>query len=145
MIRLAALLCLVACADVLGGPNPQRGPARDPGGSVALRVIEIGALEARRQEKRVSGECLSACTMYLGLSTACFDPDAVLGFHGPRLAFGLAMTSGQFEAITQTMASYYPPRIAKRFLDDWRHSDRFHRIPAARLIARGEARACPAD
>jgi hypothetical protein len=142
MFRLAALLCLLACADVSDELNPQRGPTRDPGGSVALRVIEIGTLEARRQEKRVAGECLSACTMYLGLSTACFEPDAVLGFHGPRLAFGLDMSSVQFEAITRTMASYYPPRIARKFMEEWRHSERFHRVPASRLIARGEARPC---
>ncbi|TNC50772.1 hypothetical protein FHG66_07280 [Rubellimicrobium rubrum] len=143
MARLAALLCLFACADVQD--DADRSPLRDRGGSVALRVIEIGTLEARRQEKRVSGECLSACTMYLGLSTACFEHDAVLGFHGPRLAFDLPMTGMQFEAITQTMASYYPPRIARQFLEEWRHSCSFHRIPASRLIARGEARACGTD
>jgi hypothetical protein len=115
---------------------------RDPGGSVALRVVEIGLLEARSAEKRVAGECLSACTMYLGLSTACFEPDAVLGFHGPILAFGPTMSPRRFEAITATMASYYPPRLARRFLEEWRHSQEFHRIPARRLIARGEARAC---
>ncbi|WP_210527767.1 hypothetical protein [Rubellimicrobium arenae] len=138
MIRRAALILCLAVTGASAEPRPPR----DPGGSVALRVIEIGALEARQQEKRVRGECLSACTMYLGLSTACFDPDAVLGFHGPRLAFGLRMSAMQFEAISRTMASYYPPRIAKRFLEDWRYSDHLVRIPAARLIARGEARAC---
>ena len=143
MVCLAALLCLFAWADV--HDDAGRSSSRDRGGSVALRAIEIGALEARQQEKRVSGECLSACTMYLGLSTACFEQDAVLGFHGPRLAFNLPMTGMQFEAITQTMASYYPPRIAKQFLEEWRHSRSFHRIPASRLIARGEARACRTD
>ncbi|MBP1805942.1 hypothetical protein [Rubellimicrobium aerolatum] len=135
MIRLVLLLLLAA------GPALADRP-RDPGGSVALRVLEIAALEARGEEKRVAGDCLSACTMYLGLSTACFEPDAVLGFHGPRLAWGLPMTPATFEAVTRTMAAYYPPRIARRFLDDWRHTPRFARVEASRLIARGEARAC---
>ncbi|TNC73797.1 hypothetical protein [Rubellimicrobium roseum] len=136
MIRLSALALLAACAAATDEP------ARDPGGSVALRVIEIGALEARGEEKRVSGECLSACTMYLGLSTACFEPDAVLGFHGPRFPWGWRMSEAQFEAVSRTMAAYYPPRVARLFLRDWRHGDDFVRIPARNLIDRGEARAC---
>jgi hypothetical protein len=134
---LLVCLCLVACA----APGAAER-ARDPGGSVALRVLEIAALEARGQEKRVSGDCLSACTMYLGLSTACFEPDTVLGFHGPTLPFGLEMTPARFDAITRAMADYYPPRIRRNFLQDWRHRQRFHRVPVERLIARGEARAC---
>ena len=136
---LLAVLLLAACAS----PGwAERTPGRDPGGSVALRVLEIAALEARGEEKRVSGECLSACTMYLGLSTACFEPGTILGFHGPRLAFGLPMPPVLFDSLTETMASYYPPRIARRFMDSWRHSDRLVRIRADRLVARGEARAC---
>jgi hypothetical protein len=81
--------------------------------------------------------------MYLGLSTACFEPGTVLGFHGPTMPFGLEMNRAQFRAITQAMASYYPPRIRGHFMRDWRHSTRFHRVPVERLIAQGEARACP--
>jgi hypothetical protein len=137
---LLALLLLAACATPGAA---EQTPGRDPGGSVVLRVLEIAALEARGEEKRVTGECLSACTMYLGLSTACFERGATLGFHGPTLAFGVEMTAARFEAITQAMASYYPPRIARLFMDDWRHRQDFARVPASRLIARGEARACP--
>lgn len=130
---LAALLLLAPAV---------RAEPRDPGGSIAFRMLEIRLLEARGEQKRIRGECLSACTLYLGLSTACFDPDAVLGFHGPTLAFGLRMSAEQFEAITTAMASYYPPRLAQLFLEDWRHSDRFARIPARELIDRGEALPC---
>jgi hypothetical protein len=140
MRRLLLAILLAACASPGAA---ERSPGRDPGGSVALRVLEIAVLEARGEEKRVSGECLSACTMYLGLSTACFERGATLGFHGPTLAFGVEMTAARFEAITQAMASYYPPRIARLFMDDWRHRQDFARVPASRLIARGEARACP--
>jgi hypothetical protein len=133
----AALLLLAAAAAPAASAE-----ARDPGGSLALRMLEIRLLEVRGEPKRIRGECLSACTLYLGLSTACFDEDAVLGFHGPTLAFGLSMSDAQFEAITTAMASYYPPRVARLFLEDWRHSDRFVRIPAEELIDRGEARPC---
>lgn len=143
MIRLLfPFLLLAACADLPGELSPARTAGHDPGGSIALRAMEIGALEARRQEKRIAGECLSACTMYLGLSTACFESGTVLGFHGPRLALGLSMGPEQFDSLSRTMASYYPPRIARKFMETWRHSDGMVRIQADRLVARGEARAC---
>ncbi len=132
----AALLLLALAAPAAPAET------RDRGGSLALRMLEIRLLEARREPKRIRGECLSACTLYLGLSTACFDRDAVLGFHGPVLPLGLPMSDAQFEAVTTAMAAFYPPRIARLFLDDWRHSDRFARVPARDLIERGEARAC---
>ena len=140
MIRPLILLTLLsACAASFAH---ERHTARDPGGSVALRVMEIGVLEASGTPKRVSGECLSACTLYLGLSTACFEEDAVLGFHGPRFAGGLPMSDRQFEGITQSMAAFYPDRLARWFLAEARHSEEMVRIPARDLIARGEARAC---
>ena len=53
MIRaLIAALCLAACAD----SRTDDTPGRDPGRSVALRVLEIAALEAQRKEKRIGGE-----------------------------------------------------------------------------------------
>ncbi|HVG48251.1 MAG TPA: hypothetical protein VM899_08990 [Rubellimicrobium sp.] len=142
MIRPALLLLALATAAPAQELAPARGPSHDPGGSVILRAAEIRELEARGEEKRIRGECLSACTMYLGLSTACFEPGAILGFHGPRLAFGLPMPPALFDSLSETMASYYPPRIARRFMESWRHSDHLVRIRADRLVARGEARAC---
>ena len=143
----ASLICVLlmplwGCVG-LAGLAPERTADKDPGGSVPLRVAEIAAYEARDVEKRVSGQCLSACTMYLGLSTACFEPNAVLGFHGPRLATGGAMSERQFEATTALMARYYPPRVATWFMAEARHGRAMIRVPASELIARGEARACP--
>ena len=142
MIRPALLALALATAAPAQELDPSRSATHDPGGSVVLRAAEIRDLEARGEEKRISGECLSACTMYLGLSTACFEPGAILGFHGPRLAFGLPMPPALFDSVSEAMASYYPPRVARRFMDTWRHSDHMVRIRADRLVARGEARAC---
>ena len=138
---LAVLLLLVAPvrADEL---SPQRRPDHDPGGSVVLRAMEIARLEASGTPKRIEGTCSSACTLYLGLSTACFDRDVILGFHGPRLPWGLPMSKAQFDEVSSFMASYYPPRIARAFMDRWRHRDRMRWVRASRLIERGEARAC---
>lgn len=135
---LLALALLAGCGDLA----PARTATEDPGGSVLLRVAEIGVLEAQHREKRIAGECLSACTLFLGLSTACFEEGAVLGFHGPRVAGGAAMPHEAFERVTQEMGRFYPPRIRAWWLAEARHSRRLIRVPAAELIARGEARAC---
>jgi hypothetical protein len=140
MRALLASLLLAACAP----ETPSEGvPGRDTGGSVVARASEIVALAARGEERRIGGQCLSACTMYLGLPTACFEPDAVLGFHGPRRANGDPLPFLRFEAASRLMASFYPPGVAAWFMAEARHSRELIRVPAADLIARGEARACP--
>lgn len=145
-LTLSILLLVVWCAGcaVPSEIAPRRTVARDPGGSILLRAAEIAALEAQGIEKRIAGECLSACTLYLGLSTACFEEGAVLGFHGPRLAMGLELGPAQFDALSRLMAAYYPPRVAQWFMAEARHVDAMIRVPASDLIRRGEARACAA-
>lgn len=60
----------------------------DMGGSLQARQTEIRRMRQRGQRVEILGRCYSACTMYLGLPNVCVGPDAVLGFHGPRGAFG---------------------------------------------------------
>ena len=138
MRALPWLLLLAACAP----PAPPT-PGLDEGGSVLARAGEVVALAARGEGRRVAGECLSACTLYLGLPGACFEEGAVLGFHGPRGAGGAPLSPLRFEATSRLMASHYPPRVARWFMDEARHSRAIIRVPAADLVARGEARTCP--
>lgn len=137
-MRLLLCLLLAACA----APAPPT-PGRDEGGSVLARASEVAALAARGEGRRIAGECLSACTLYLALPGACFEEGATLGFHGPRRLDGAPLPPIRFEATTRLMASHYPPRIARWFMDEARHSRAIVRVPAADLVARGEARACP--
>lgn len=139
MRRLLACLLLWSCGPVADSAG---APGRDGGGSVVARAGEIVALAARGEERRVGGECLSACTLYLGLATACFEEGAILGFHGPRRSDGTALPPLRFEATSRLMASFYPPGVAEWFMAEARHSHALIRVPAADLIARGEARAC---
>lgn len=144
---LLALALLPACSMDLAplgvplGTVSVTAPDPDPGGGLQARVAEIAALERLGVEKRISGECLSACTMYLGLSTACFEPDAVLGFHGPARLGGTLSPERQAVAAA-VMATYYPPRLAAWFLQGPARSDVLVRVRASDLIAAGEARAC---
>lgn len=138
---LISCALLSACETV-----PLVTPARDPGGVLAERMAMVEALRLSGAPVHIRGRCLSACTLYLGLPNACLERDATLGFHGPWPVAGRAMSPAAFEAASERMASYYPPSVARRFIEEWRHrgpSD-LALVPAAELIARGEARACPA-
>jgi hypothetical protein len=152
-MRLLACLLLAACGPV--GVSAEV-PARDAGGGAVARAGEIVALAARGEERRIGGDCLSACTMHPGLATACFEKGAVLGFHKPRRAGGEPLLPLRFEATSRLMASFHPPGVAARcgrpvwppgvaawFMAEARHSRELIRVPGADLIARGEARACP--
>jgi hypothetical protein len=133
----------LALALLLAAAPAAAEPRRDAGGSVLLRAAEIAVLEATGTPREIRGECLSACTMYLGLSTACFGRGARLGFHGPRMPGGLPMPPAAFEMASRLMAAHYPPRIAAWFLAEGRHVPGMVMIPASVLIERGEARPCP--
>lgn len=93
----------------------------DMGGSVRERLATIRALEAQQVPVRITGTCVSACTMYLGLSRACVTPQARLGFHGPSTRLrGMPLPAGEFERLSQEMARHYPPAIRAWFLSDAR-------------------------
>lgn len=93
----------------------------DMGGSVRERLAKIRALEAQQVPVRITGTCVSACTMYLGLSQACVTPQARLGFHGPSTRLrGMPLPRAEFERLSQEMAQHYPPAIRAWFLADAR-------------------------
>lgn len=92
----------------------------DTGGGVDDRLRMMRDLGPAHVEIR--GECLSACTMFLGLPDVCVSPGAVLGFHGPTTPLpGIPLPPDDWERATQTMAAQYPPRLRRWFLSDARY------------------------
>ena len=135
------LLILVSCA-----PLAESGAPRDAGGFFAQRVLHIAQLERAGTPFVIPSRCLSACTMYLGLSTACAQPDGVLGFHSVDLPGQVAFVA-VVDALNRKMAEYYPPRLEQWFLEEGpgrTRSTAFVMIPASELIAKGEVRPCRA-
>ena len=152
-LALAGALALSACTSL-----PPGGATYDGGGNVLARVAEIAQREASGEPFFAPKFCDSACTMYLGLSTACFPADGVLRFHSARLIVGdldpalidaaLAMAgvrvsrAGVEDRMNLLIASFYPPGVRARFLAEWSRSTALVEVPVAELVAAGEARAC---
>lgn len=126
-------------------------PQNDPGGVIIERGAEIAALTYAAQrgadvEKRITGECHSACTMYLSPALAeagavCFERDAVLGFHGPAY-LDRSISEDERMVGAMLMARYYPPALRAWFMDGPAKGDELALVQAADLIDAGLARGC---
>jgi hypothetical protein len=85
----------------------------DAGGLIPMYVEKMQRAAAMGEQVVIDGNCLSACTMTLGIippQNVCATPRAVLGFHS---AF-TPTPSGQkmdYPPGTMEMVSHYPPAI----------------------------------
>lgn len=113
------------------------------GGVISQFSAETDMLKTSGQSATIRGTCKSSCTMFLAVS--CVRPDAVLAFHGPS-SYGRPLPPEDFERWARVMSSYYPPEIARWYLDTVR-ADRaagvneIHMLTGAEAIEHG-ARGC---
>lgn len=89
----AALAIILALAVSLAHARPI-----DAGGNIGDYIRAIAA--ARGQRHEIAGDCMSACTMWLGATRVCVYPDAELWFHSARPPEGNA-----------ALLAFYPPRV----------------------------------
>lgn len=75
----------------------------DRGGEIGHYSHQFSYYHHDGAKVRIMGQCLSACTMYLGLPNTCVYPDAILGFHQARDVWGNVSPMGTYE-----MARHYP-------------------------------------
>jgi hypothetical protein len=93
------------------GPNPDApvmpyGPEpRDGGGALYRYFGAVMRADMLGQKVRISGTCISACTVYLGARNVCVEPDAVLWFHAAHVGGRVDETA------TREMASYWPESV----------------------------------
>lgn len=92
------------------GPEP-----RDAGGSLYTYFNSVLSADLLGREIRISGTCISACTIYLGARNVCVEPDAVLWFHAAHDP----NTRMIDHKATQQMASYWPEPVR-----DWARRNR---------------------
>lgn len=117
----------------------------DQGGSVIERARLIRRYRAQGTQLEIRGQfCMSACTMYLGLSTTCVAPDTVFGFHGPSSRiYGIGLRPELFEYWSRIMANHYPEPLKSWFLKTGRHRTvGFNTYYGHQLIGMG-IKACP--
>jgi hypothetical protein len=110
--RFAKAFVLAALALESGGCAPsglrssEPWPAVDGGGNLRGYFAEVKRLNAQRAGKRIDGDCVSACTAFLGVKNVCVTPAARLWFHAASLPGAAPDALGSLE-----MLSYYPPRV----------------------------------
>lgn len=112
---------------------------RDNGGLLEERMRHLSALRRSGQRVEIRGQCVSACTLYLGLPRTCVSPDTVMGFHGPQSElYGIALPPAEFEYWSRVMADHYPAPLRRWFLAEGRHEIMgVHRIRGRELIRLG--------
>lgn len=146
-------LLSVVCCLFIGGvvliciPTPGRaGPVLKPlhiathlrGGDVSDRVREIRKIIATGARVRLDGaQCLSSCTMYLGVPDVCVGRDTHFGFHGPSNARH-PLTLRQFNYWSRVIADHYPKALAKWYMRTGRHiTHGYYYLTGAQLIRLG--------
>ncbi len=80
---MRAILSGLAIFAALPADAGERVVTRDAGGYVLHYANQVALAKNRGQGWRIEGECLSACTLYLGAPQTCVARGAVLGFHAP--------------------------------------------------------------
>lgn len=109
----------------------------DLGGSVQQRVEQMQGMDG----VRIAGDCMSACTLYLGLPGTCVTRQARLGFHSPSTTIGLPLVPEEWERVTRLMAAHYPQGIAEWWLRKARFSGDML-VLSGEQVARMGARLC---
>jgi len=112
----------------------------DLGGPVEERMRRVENMRARGEGVAIPyGQCISACTLYLGLPDTCIGRNAVFGFHGPAARTrGLGLPLDEFERISHAMARYYPEPVRTWYLSTARYViGEYYSVSGAQLIAMG--------
>lgn len=139
-VLAASILSSEARADFFDFGRPL-----DQGGRIASYVARIGASTASRHV--ISGDCLSACTLWLAHRNACVTPDAVLWFHGAQAGWASGAMVNPWAAISNsgnaTLLRNYPPRV-REAVRPWLSTPDFHTLTGRRLAALGVP-LCPAN
>jgi hypothetical protein len=130
-------IVLVACAGSASAAFAQERPL-DRGGQIRFYIQKLAAASGQLHEIR--GDCMSACTIWLGHKPVCVAPDATLWFHqasDPRLE----LVSGnpwhwKSETGNLALSTFYPPRVLA-VVRTWLESPEFHTLSGRELIALG--------
>ena len=109
----AALLLLGVAAPAQAGTDVVID--RDFGGNVFEYAARAHAYAAQNVRIVIRGECMSACTLYLGNPRTCAEPDAVLRLHTATWTTSIpaiGMVEGQTAPEpTRKLVNSYPRRL----------------------------------
>ena len=135
-MRFILTLAALALAFTL----PAQARPLDRGGLISRYQQEIAAA---RGPHVIAGDCLSACTLWLGYRGSCVEPDAVLWVHSASSGWPDRNPWADRNAIgSAIMADSYPPALRRLVLaHGWLATPEFHTLTGREVIGLG-ARAC---
>ena len=107
------LLCVVLLVCGVSSASATMRIAEDRGGQIGQYMQNFGAVRESGERVVIDGNCLSACTMVLGLvprDRICATSRARFGFHAAWMpdADGHPVTSPM---VTQALWNIYPPSV----------------------------------
>jgi hypothetical protein len=138
-MKRVALLAMLATSAVITTPSQaQWMRPLDRGGNIGIYVERIIAAAGQRHEIR--GDCMSACTMWLGHRGTCVARDAVLWFHGASDGLREMRSGNPWLSISEkgnaALLAMYPPRV-RQVVRPWLNSPEYHTLTGAELIRLG--------
>lgn len=132
---LAALCLGSGAAGALDWGRPL-----DQGGSIGARLRQISDASGQRHEIR--GDCMSACTLWLGHKGACVSPDATLWFHAAADGLKQAHYANPWlwksAEGNRILLGAYPARLRAVVVSNgWLETPDMHTLSGVQLIALG--------
>lgn len=143
MIALTAALATSAQAQTVSRASLSPASAgvinvaNDYGGYIASYMRRIDGIRAQHTPVAITGDCRSACTLYLGAGNVCVTRSATLRFHGPSKS-GTPFPDVEFDMFSRAMAKYYPEPIKSWFMSEARYRIKgTYAVSGAELIRLG--------
>jgi len=149
VVGYCRLLGLVLFGLVLQFPLVRPSPAGtphtvvvsdDPGGAVAPRIRLVERYRSEGVHVEIRGRfCMSACTLYLGLTNTCVTRDTAFGFHGPASPIrGIGLSPKAFDYWSRRIAAYYPEPLRSWYINEGRNMTMgFQSYSGSQLIRMG--------
>jgi hypothetical protein len=148
IVSLMAIIAVTGCSQLAAivDESPRFEPdergviviANDNGGNVENYLTERDRLKRLGLPIEIRGKCVSACTVFYSLPTACLASGSYLGFHGVSGGGPLGPTVQE-----RQLRDTYRNGIRDQYWSEWRMSNEITKVPAAEVIRLDpEARIC---
>lgn len=135
-VGTAAIALIVATPARTNGLDFDR--RLDRGGRIEEYVRRIVASAGRPHV--ISGDCMSACTMWLGHKGTCVTPDAVLWFHAASDGLQAMRQENPWRTISPagnaSLLAMYPSRV-RAVVRPWLESPDYHTLTGMQLAQLG--------
>ena len=138
ILSFATVLALFLRAPIAWADWLDLGRPLNRGGDIATFEQSISAASGRPHV--IAGDCMSACTLWLGYRNACVTPDAVLWFHAAVDWGAVSMGGNPWRAISPAgnarLLGSYPKRV-REVVRPWLDSPDYKTLTGAQLAALG--------